>query len=127
MANQFSSGKHSIAICDRCGFQFKLSTLRSEVIKSRLYDIRVCNQCFDPDHPQLHLGEVPISDPQAVRNPRVDTSYKQAGLDTLGFPSGGSRNIQWGWGPVGFHNDFYETPNDLLIKVTIGTVSVVTT
>ena len=113
MPNQFSSGKFAIAQCDRCGFRFKLSVLRKEVIKTKKYDLKVCSECWDPDHPQLQLGMYPVEDPQAVREPRRDSSYYQSGIDTNGFPSGGSRQIQWGWNPVGMKYDFNETPNAL--------------
>jgi hypothetical protein len=78
MPNKFSSGKFSIAQCDRCGFRFKLSKLKTLVIKTKAVNIRVCPECFEADHPQLKLGMFPISDPQAVRNPRTDTSYPQS-------------------------------------------------
>ena len=113
MPNQFSSGKFAIAQCDRCGFRFKLSVLRKEVIKTKKYDLKVCSECWDPDHPQLQLVMYPVEDPQAVREPRRDSSYYQSGIDTNGFPSGGSRQIQWGWNPVGMKYDFNETPNAL--------------
>jgi hypothetical protein len=32
----------------------------------------VCEECWDPDHPQNHLGREPVNDPQALRNPRPD-------------------------------------------------------
>jgi len=111
--NQFSSGKFAIAQCDRCGFRFKLSVLKKEVIKTKKYDLKVCPECWDPDHPQLQLGMYPVEDPQAVREPRRDSSYYQSGIDSNGFPSGGSRQIQWGWNPVGMKYDFNETPNAL--------------
>jgi len=104
MGNKFASAKNSIAICDRCGFQYKLKQLRSLTIKTRSTNILVCSDCWEPDHPQLLLGMYPVSDPQGVRNPRADTSYLQGGLTTNGGPSGGSRVIQWGWKPVGLNN-----------------------
>jgi len=135
--NQFSSGKYAIAQCDRCGFRFKLSVLRKEIIKTKKYDLKVCPECWDPDHPQLQLGMYPVEDPQAVREPRPDTTYYQAGLNGLqiteqngisinatGTPTSGSRDIQWGWNPVGMKYDLGETPNNLISVVVIGTVSI---
>jgi hypothetical protein len=126
MGNRFASGKNSIAICDRCGFQFKLTVLRKEVIKTKTYNLLVCNECWDPDQPQLQLGMYPVDDPQAVRNPRRDTSYVTAGLNADGEPSGGSRDIQWGWAPVGGASQFDAvlTPNYLVGTTSVGTVSV---
>jgi hypothetical protein len=78
MPNKFSSGKYAIAQCDRCSFRFKLSKLRTLVIKTQNVNIRVCPECFEADHPQLKIGMYPISDPQAIRNPRADTSYAES-------------------------------------------------
>jgi hypothetical protein len=78
MPNKFSSGKYAIAQCDRCSFRFKLSKLRTLVIKTKNVNIRVCPECFEADHPQLKLGMFPVNDPQAVRNPRPDTSYPES-------------------------------------------------
>jgi hypothetical protein len=129
MGNRFANGKKAIAICDRCGFQFKLSLLRKEVVKQKVYNTLVCPTCWDPDQPQLMLGTFPVDDPQALRNPRRDTTYVQSGPNAQGFLSWGSRDIQWGWNPVGGSRFFDEvlTPNDLVLAVEVGTVTVVTT
>jgi len=125
----FASGKWAIAMCDRCGQQFKLKTLKTEIIKTKQYNLLVCNACWDPDHPQLQLGMYPVNDPQALRNPRRDTTYFQAGLNAEGDPTGGSRQIQWGWNPVGMARSFDSalTPNDLVGQGQIGTVTVTIT
>ena len=126
MGERFSSGKFAISQCDRCGFRFKLKQLKFEVIKTKLYQLKVCPECWDPDQPQLQLGMYPVDDPQAVRQPRPDTTYYTAGLDANGFPSGGSRDIQWGWAPVG-GSSFFDvdlTPNYLVATTSVGTVSV---
>jgi hypothetical protein len=129
MGNRFSSGKNSIAECDRCGFRFKLTQLRREVVKTKNYELLVCGPCWDPDHPQLQLGMYPVDDPQGVRNPRPDRSYVASGLLADGNPGEGSRNLQWGWNPVGGASSFDAalTPNYLALAVEIGTVSVSTT
>ena len=88
MPNRFASGKYSIAICDNCGFQFKLKKLRSQVVKTKQINDKVCPECWSPDHPQLQLGMYPVEDPQAVRQPRRDTTYVTSGLNVDGFPSG---------------------------------------
>jgi hypothetical protein len=127
MPNQFSSGKHAIAECDRCNFRFKLKQLRKLTIKRTQTNILVCPECWEKPHPQLFLGEQPVNDPQAVRNPRPDTSYVVSGLDVEGDPSGGSRVFQWNWNPVGGARDGGLTPNDLNLVVSVGTVTVATT
>lgn len=129
MSNRFANGKKAIAICDRCGFQFKLSQLRKEVVKQKIYNTLVCPECWDPDQPQLLLGEVPVDDPQALRNPRKDTTYVTSGVLSDGSVGGGSRQIQWGWNPVGGSRAYADplTPNDLVASAEAGTVTVVTT
>ena len=126
MSNRFASGKNSIAICDRCGFQFKLTALRKEIIKTKVYNLLVCDECWDPDQPQLQLGMYPVDDPQAVREPRRDSTYYTAGVNTAGNPTSGSRDIQWGWNPVGgsINFDVVLTPNYLVATTFVGTVTV---
>ena len=117
MSNRFTSGKKAIAECDICGFRYKLKELRSIVTKGRDTNIKACRECWSGDHPQNKLGEFPVNDPQAVRNPRPDF----AGYDS-------SRNIQWGWNPVGDGNNIYGlTTNNLQATASIGDVTVTTT
>ena len=124
MANRFASGNRAIAMCDRCGFQFKLKQLKIEVVKQRPFQALVCPECWTPDQPQLMLGTFPVDDPQALRNPRRDTTYVTSGLNDDGNLSGGSRDIQWGWAPVGGASFFDTalTPNYLVATAFVGTV-----
>jgi hypothetical protein len=128
MANQFASGKTAIAVCDRCGFQFKLKELKPLTIKTKIVNIRVCPDCWEPDQPQLSLGMYPINDPQALRDPRNDNSYLVSGPTITGTAGGGSRVFEWGWSPVGGAGQITSslTPNALSLLVNIGTVTVVT-
>lgn len=129
MGNRFANGKKAIAECDRCGQQFKLKQLRTEIIKQRKYELLVCPECWDPDNPQLMLGTFPVDDPQALRNPRPDTTYITSGVNVNGNLSGGSREIQWGWNPVGGSSQFDAalTPNNLVAVGFVGTVAIQTT
>jgi len=117
-----------------------LKELKKEVIKTKLFQIKVCKECWDPDQPQLQLGMYPVNDPQAVREPRPDVSYYAAGatglytsdvagndVENAGYPTDGSRQFQWNWNPVGGANDYGLTPNDLVLPIQIGTVTVQTT
>jgi len=94
MPNAFASGKNAIAECDRCGQRYKLKELKKLTIKQTQKNIKVCPTCWEPDQPQLSLGMYPVDDPQALRNPRPDVSYKNSGTDSLGNVSGGSRIFQ---------------------------------
>ncbi len=141
MPSKFSSGKFAIAQCDRCGFRYKLSQLKRLVIKTKNVNILVCQECWEPDQPQLQLGMYPVDDPQAVRDPRPDSnSYYQSGLSGLqltnqtgpsiedtGVPMGGSRVIYWGWNPVGYNDPFNLEINTLEAQGQVGTVTVTTT
>lgn len=130
MANRFTAGKRAIAECDRCGIRVKLKDLRNLVIKTKRVSIKVCNECFEEDHPQLQLGMYPVSDPQAVRDPRPDfNAYYVSGTTALGTVGEGSRVIQWGWNPVGGGNTSLSggTPNALVGQGLVGTVTVVVT
>ena len=129
MGNRFASGKIAIAICDRCGFQFRLRELRTLIVKTKQVNILVCNSCWEPDQPQLQLGMYPVDDPQALRNPRKDNTYYQSGTTSTGSIGEGSRNIQWGWAPVGMSRGFDSelTPNNLVGVGQVGTVTVVIT
>ena len=134
MGNRFSSARHSIAECDRCGFRYKLKDLKILIIKTKQVSIKVCNTCWEPDQPQLQLGMYPVDDPQAVREPRPDNSYYQSGYTGLqlttntdfGDPGGGSRVFQWGWWPVGgaSANDAGLTPNNLAVQCLVGSVTI---
>lgn len=137
MGNRFASGKFAIAQCDRCDQRFKLSVLRREVVKTKNYELLVCPECWDPDQPQLQLGMYPVDDPQGLRNPRPDRSYRLSGTNGLQITTGagpdgagsveqGSRIFQWGWAPVGGAslNDAGLTPNNLVLSVQLGTVTV---
>lgn len=140
MPSKYSSGKFAIAQCDRCGFRYKLSQLKRLVIKTKNVNILVCQECWEPDQPQLQLGMYPVNDPQAVRDPRPDIGYYQSGLDGLqltnstgpnpndtGVPLEGSRVIQWGWAPVGMNDPYNLEVNPLVAVSAEGSVTVTTT
>ena len=126
MINRLAPGKIAIAECYRCGQQYQLKKLKTGVIKQRQYQLWVCPECWDPDQPQLMLGTFPVDDPQALRNPRRDTTYVTSGVNFNGNLSGGSRDIQWGWQPVGGAslNDAGLTPNYLVATTFVGTVTI---
>ena len=62
-----------------------------------------------------------MDDPQAIQDPRPDTSLGKSGDYS-------SRSIQWGWNPVGGGTDPYNlTPDDLAATGAIGDVTISTT
>lgn len=73
----YAQGKHALGICDRCGLQYKLNTLRKEWT-----GFKVCVECYETKHPQLSTRHN-ISDAIALREARPDqvplvTVYAQA-------------------------------------------------
>jgi hypothetical protein len=125
MSELFANGSRALAVCDVCGFQFRLSQLRKLVVNNIVTNTKACRACWVPDQPQLQLGAYPVSDPQAIREPRIDTSYRVSGLNSNGNPGGGSRIFEWGWAPVGGGIGLGElTPNALLAEGAVGDVTV---
>ena len=126
MSSKYAVGKIAISQCDRCGMEYLLKRLRPLTIKTKITNILVCPSCFEPDQPQLQIGMYPISDPQALRNPRRDTSYAVSGLDINNYGAGGSRIFQWGWAPVGGASQFDAvlTPNALVAIGQVGSVTI---
>ena len=64
----FANGNRSLAICDRCGQQYKYLQLRQE-----WNGLFTCPSCFEPKHPQLDPGYHP-ADPVALRDPRPESN-----------------------------------------------------
>jgi hypothetical protein len=100
----YARGSKALGICDRTGFQYKLSDLVYETKNGTRTGLRVGKDIADGDHPQNFLGRLRIVDPQSLREPRPDTNR----LQSLGL---------FGWRPVG-HPE---------VKLTgaVGTVTVV--
>jgi hypothetical protein len=121
MGNRYASTKRAIAECDICGFQYRLRELKNLIRKGADTNLKACPECWNPDQPQLKLGEVPVYDPQAIRDPRPDRSLGESGANS-------SRQIQWGWNPVGVGRDPFDlVEDDLTGAGQIGTVTVTTT
>jgi len=79
MATRFASSRKARGICDVCGFDYKLTELKNVYVKGRNTNTKACRECWDYDHPQLKLGEFPVDDPQAIRDPRPDNAeYAQS-------------------------------------------------
>lgn len=64
----FASGKHALAICDRCGFRAKYTEMREEWNHAR-----VCPECYESKHPQLESPKV-RADAEALRDARPDVT-----------------------------------------------------
>ena len=84
----YARATKALGECDRCGFTYKLNDLRYEVEDQTRNGLRVCSDCFDPDHPQLRVGEVNASDPQSLFNARVDKGEQES-------------TTYFSWNPIG--------------------------
>jgi len=84
----YARAKKALGICDRCGFTYNLNKLYYQIENSIRNGQRVCNECLDKDHPQLKLGRLNITDPQALYNARPDTgesaSTRYSSFDPIG-------------------------------------------
>jgi hypothetical protein len=72
MSSKFAAGKKAHGFCDRCGFRSALSAMKTETVAGKQNNLLVCPTCWDSDHPQNFQGRYPVSDPQALQNPRPD-------------------------------------------------------
>ena len=71
---KFAAGKKAFGFCDRCDFRCQLSKMRKLIVNEQQTNIKVCPTCWEPDHPQYRIGRINYDDPQALRDPRPDTS-----------------------------------------------------
>jgi hypothetical protein len=70
--SDYAVGKRALGICDRCGFQYRLNTLKALTINGVQVNLKVCSSCWEEDHPQNMQGKYPVRDPQALKDPRPD-------------------------------------------------------
>lgn len=73
MTLPFAEGKKALGICDTCGLTYRLNKLKDVYVRGTNTHIKACPTCWDPDQPQLRIGEVDTADPQALNDPRPDT------------------------------------------------------
>ena len=116
MSCPYARGKYAYGYCDKTGFRYPLSELVYEVQKGIRTGLRVGKDVFDPDQPQNWLGTIPISDPQALFDPRPNGATAGRGL--------------FSWDPVGDGNSAQilgdQGMQTMQIDSAIGTVTIVT-
>ena len=117
MSRKYASAKYTLAECDRCGFVKKLKDLKEIFIRDTATNIKVCSECYEPDHPQNRQGLYPVDDPQAVQEPRPETNLDK------------QRNFQYGFNPVGLNNPLglQGLEDDLKGAGQVGSVTITTT
>ena len=105
----FANGNRAIALCDRCGQQYKYLQLRQE-----WNGLFTCPSCFEPKHPQLDPG-YHAADAIALRDPRP---ARQEPVTVFVGAPGDSAFTSDGMIPS-------TQSTELLIASTVGKVSVV--
>jgi len=116
----YANGKYALGICDRSGQTHKLHELYPQIRDGKDTGLRVYRSMLDEDQPQLFLGSMSISDPQALQFTRSET-----GLDE-------QRATVWNWAPVGDNNALqslygFSTQESCQATGTVGTVTVAIT
>ena len=106
----FATGKHAIAICDRCGQQYKFHRLKQE-----WNGLMTCPECFEPKHPQLDKKN-DVVDAQAL--PWSRTARQEPVVVEIGAP-GDSAFTSNGMQPS-------DQTEKLLLQPKLGTVTIVT-
>ncbi len=85
----YAKGKYAFGFCDVTGFRYKLADLVPLIRDGRDTGFRVGYDVLDKDNPQYELGRMNMSDPQALRNPRPDTSLADSRILGAFDPVGG--------------------------------------
>lgn len=84
----YAVGKNALGICDLCGLEFKLNSLRSIVNNGTRTSHRACRECWTPDHPQNFAGRLRVADATSLKDARPE------------FKAPEIINIGWSWNPV---------------------------
>lgn len=110
MGSGFALGKNALAVCDRCGLQYKFLDLKKEWT-----GFKTCPECYEPKHPQLEPKRN-ISDAIALRDPRPD---QPSILDVYVGAPADSAFLSIGMQPVPLNKP-------LVSAIMLGTVTVTT-
>jgi hypothetical protein len=68
----YAIGRKAVGLCDVCGQRYKLFRLKPLVVKRVTTATLACPSCWVPDQPQHFVGERPVVDVEALKNPRPD-------------------------------------------------------
>lgn len=70
----YASGSHAKAVCDICGWDVNYKDLRPHITAQKPDGLKVCPECYDIDNPQLLVGKINLTDPQALYQPRPNSA-----------------------------------------------------
>ena len=91
MVARFASSQKGYRTLRRVWVPVQVTGAKNLFVKGSRYKRKGCRECWSPDHPQLRLGEFPVNDPQAIRNPRPDPKLLASGdLAVVVFSGGGT-------------------------------------
>ena len=68
----YAKGTHALGLCDRCGFQYRLNSLKFQEFEGRLTSLKVCRFCYDVDNEQWMVRLLDTTDNQSLRDPRPE-------------------------------------------------------
>lgn len=71
---QYSSGRESYFLCDRCGLPWDYLEAKTEIENGKPKHNKVCSDCWDADHPQYFVNRIKPVDAMALKDPRPDRS-----------------------------------------------------
>jgi len=74
----YSHNRKTIGYCDRCSWEYPLSSLSKESVNGKRQSLKVCPSCFDGDHPQNFIGKRGSEDNQALMNSRADSGLNES-------------------------------------------------
>ena len=114
--SNYARGKYAYGYCDLTGFRYSLNDLLYTTHEGVRTGMRVGRDVYDPDQPQNWLGAIPVSDPQAMWDPRPQGGTAGRGL--------------FAWNPVGDGNTYPilgpEAMQTMRIASSIGTPTITT-
>jgi len=110
----YASGKHANFICDTCSFRYPYTTA------FMTWDnFRVCNECYEPKHPQLDPVHIP-ADAVSLWKPRPDSSVSESENGIIITTNASAGGMTFGSDPIGTIFDGQKATSSL------GTLTVVT-
>jgi len=81
-------------------FRYDLHELKVQMIDQKPSGLKVCPECMDIDHEQLQLGKFRIWDPEALKDPRPDTSLASSRDMGSVWDTGKWDTVVWAFGPL---------------------------
>tara|TARA_R100000935_G_C2814828_1_gene156772 strand:+ start:160 stop:498 length:339 start_codon:yes stop_codon:yes gene_type:complete len=110
----YASGKYAYFICDSCSFRYPYKTA------SISWDnFRVCEECFDPKHPQLETPRVG-ADAIALWKPRPETAMPESERGIIITTNASAGGMTFASDPIGTNFKGQE------ITSSLGEITVVT-